>query len=271
MDSAQLQARLVGIDGVEHAEVADVVASTNERVAELVAGGRGIGAVAVAAQQSAGRGRRGRFWHDVPGGNVALSLGVALPTVSGGVVPLATALAVRDAFEAAGATTSIKWPNDVRLVTDGRPRKAAGILVEGHPGARPPAAVIGVGINVDWRARHPVEDSGNTWTSLAEAVDADVDREGLVLAVVADVVAWQRRLVEAPAQVLDAYRRACATVGHEVAVDLGTRPVPGGEAGADRLVGTATGIDERGCLVVTTARGDVIVAAGDVVHLRELR
>jgi len=52
----------------------------------------------------------------------------------------------------------------------------------------------------------------------------------------------------------------CATLGRQVRVEL-----PG-----DRLVdGVASGVDEDGRLLVSTASGaELPVAAGDVVHLR---
>jgi BirA family biotin operon repressor/biotin-[acetyl-CoA-carboxylase] ligase len=59
-------------------------------------------------------------------------------------------------------------------------------------------------------------------------------------------------------ELLDDYRRACSTLGRNVSVDLG----------AERLVGTATGIASSGNLVVTTGSRAREVAAGDVVHLQ---
>ncbi len=266
MDSARLHARLLAIDGVSRARVAETVDSTNLRVAEFVAAGSGVGVVVVASRQAAGRGRRSRQWHDVAGGNVAVSLGVALPTGAVGLVPLAAALALRDVFTRAGATPSLKWPNDVRLVTHGRPRKAAGILVQGHPGATPPVAVIGVGVNVDWRDRHPAHDEAHDWTSLAEAVDGDVDREDLVVALVTALQGWHQQVQADPDRVLHDYRAVCATLGQRVGVELGVDTANGTDAG--RLVGIATRVTDDGCLVVATDRGDVTVAAGDLVHLR---
>lgn len=295
--STPLQARLLALPHVRRALVTETVDSTNLVVARDIAGGGGPGTVAVARRQTAGRGRRGRRWADVPRGNVALSIAVAMPPTGVELVPLAAALALRDVLEGMQLATSLKWPNDVRLVVDGRPRKAAGILVEGHPGVTPPIAVVGIGIDVDWRgidraaiARDAIgqdaivqdgidedaielarESSGEPasprggWTSVAEAseaagLDGEVDRDGLVVAVVGAVEARRRHLRDDPSGVLADYRVACATLGQQVHVDLGSR----------RFTGWATDLGPRGSLVVTTAHGRELVAAGDVVHVRDV-
>jgi BirA family biotin operon repressor/biotin-[acetyl-CoA-carboxylase] ligase len=59
---------------------------------------------------------------------------------------------------------------------------------------------------------------------------------------------------------LPAYRSVCATIGQDVTVEL-----PGGGI----VTGTATAVDEVGCLVVTTPGGDEhALSVGDVVHVR---
>lgn len=275
--STPLEARLLALPHVRRALVSETVDSTNLVVARDIVAGGGPGTVAVARRQTAGRGRRGRRWADVPRGNVALSIAVAMPPTGGELVPLAAALALRDVLEGMGLATSLKWPNDVRLVVDGRPRKAAGILVEGHPRVTPPIAVVGMGIDVDWRridraaielAGEPSGDSASPqggWTSVAEALEAvglggDVDRDDLVVAVVGAVEARRRHLLDHPSGVLADYRAACATLGQQVRVDLGSR----------RFTGWATDLGPQGSLVVTTAHGREVVAAGDVLHVRDV-
>ena len=272
--STPLKARLLALPHVRRALVSETVDSTNLVVAREIAGGGGPGTVAVAQRQTAGRGRRGRRWADVPRGNVALSIAVAMPPTGVELVPLAAALALRDVLEGMELATSLKWPNDVRLVVDGRPRKVAGILVEGHPGVTPPIAVVGIGIDVDWRRieRDAIELAGEPsvlprggWTSVAEASEAagladEVDRDDLVVAVVGAVEAQRRHLLEDASGVLADYRAACATLGQQVRVDLGSR----------RFTGWATDLGPRGSLVVTTAHGRELVAAGDVVHVRDV-
>ncbi len=152
-------------------EVYRRTASTQDVVRRIVMqhGAAADGAVAIADEQTAGRGRQGNRWVAPPGCAVLFSLawvprferGSKGPTESVAPVPpsidrimFASAVAVARALEAATATpsparpplrVSIKWPND--LMVDRR--KIAGILVETLPVQGGWAAVIGVGINVD--------------------------------------------------------------------------------------------------------------------------
>lgn len=234
--------------------------------------------VVIADRQTAGRGRRGRVWVDdrrTAAGeptNVAISVALAAPAVPG-LIPLTTGLAIVDAvrsLEIEGAR--LKWPNDV--VVEGS--KVAGILVDLHPAATTGAqsttpsgssatsaggatgtVVIGCGINVDWRG---IDHDETPLTSLAEHCGADIDRGEIVARY---LLALDRRitmLADDPMAVLEDYRAVSATLGQRVQVEL-----PAGGT----LNGLATGIDERGSLVVDTeAGGRVAVTAGDVIHLR---
>ena len=99
----------------------------------------------IAAEQTAGRGRRGRNWFASPGDSLTFSL---LWRFAPGTAPaglsLAVGVAVVRALAKVGAgEAALKWPNDI--LQDGR--KLGGILVELLPGA-PHAAVIGIGINL---------------------------------------------------------------------------------------------------------------------------
>jgi BirA family transcriptional regulator, biotin operon repressor / biotin---[acetyl-CoA-carboxylase] ligase len=101
------------------------------------------GAVAVAEEQTEGRGRSGRSWQAQQGAAILMSVlllpedAIALPLLS-----LVAGLAVAEALERmTGVAAMIKWPNDV-VMGD---RKVAGILLE-TDGQR---IVCGIGINVN--------------------------------------------------------------------------------------------------------------------------
>ena len=120
----------------------DVVRRMIETSAEVV-----DGAIAVADEQTAGRGRMGRRWIAAPGCAVTFSRAcVTEANMSVDKLMLATAVAVARAIEGvSGLDVKIKWPNDI-LAQDG---KLAGILVERFTSeAGVDAAIIGVGINV---------------------------------------------------------------------------------------------------------------------------
>ncbi len=57
----------------------DAVDSTNAEVVRRVGEGAPAGMVVVADHQTAGRGRQGRGWQDVPGGNLSLSVATGGP------------------------------------------------------------------------------------------------------------------------------------------------------------------------------------------------
>jgi len=88
------------------------------------------GDVWFAMEQTAGKGQRGKVWNGAPGENILMSL--TLETGKLGIaqqfrLSAAVAVAVWNFFSFhAGATTSIKWPNDLYWGDS----KAGGILIE---------------------------------------------------------------------------------------------------------------------------------------------
>ncbi len=134
--------------------VHDTVGSTNaEALSQARLGERGPLWV-TAAQQTAGRGRRGRPFVSERG-NLYASLLLTDPAPADRAAELSfvAALALHDAVcELASMLAPrirFKWPND--MICDGA--KFAGILVEGEStSGRPLAAVVGIGVNC---ACHP--------------------------------------------------------------------------------------------------------------------
>jgi len=127
--------------------VRETTASTNDDAWEAL-GSLGDGAAVIALTQTAGRGRSGRTWAQVPGKGLALSVALRLgcDLRQAGAIPLAAGLAVVRAAHALGVPAArLKWPNDV-LVGGA---KLAGVLCEVRraPGGGD-AVVIGIGLNV---------------------------------------------------------------------------------------------------------------------------
>ena len=103
-------------------------------------------ALLAAEHQTAGRGRRGRRWHGLPGDGIAMSLRVSLrrPAREIAGLQVAAGVAAARALRAMGAKeVGLKWPND--LVARGA--KLGGILVETRSGGEGVLAVLGIGIN----------------------------------------------------------------------------------------------------------------------------
>ena len=179
----------------------DVIDSTNRYLLECAAAGAGEGMVAVADEQTAGRGRLGRTWVAPPGSALLVSvlLRPQLAPERVHLLTLASALALIDALP--GTDARLKWPNDV-VVDD---RKLAGILAEANGRG---AIVVGMGVNVRSDGLAPeVRDI---------AAACDVDRHDLL-------VTWLRRLqtrLDALDQTIpDAIARS-ATLGRHVRVEL---------------------------------------------------
>src|SRR5277367_3991151 len=98
-------------------EVTAVTGSTNADLLARAAGGAPEGAVLVAEEQSAGRGRLGRAWVSPP--RAALTFSVllrpaAVPRALLGWLPLLAGVAVAAAVrDVAAVDAHLKWPNDV--------------------------------------------------------------------------------------------------------------------------------------------------------------
>ena len=234
------------------------VGSTNTMLAELARAGEAAGLVVVAESQSGGRGRLDRSWVSPPRAGLTFSMllrPTAVPAARWGWLPLLTGVALAEAVgRVADVDAWVKWPNDL-LLGSGR-RKAAGILAE----VAGEAVVVGVGLNVTTR---PGELPHDRATSLAVEGAVETDRAPLLRAVLRETSRlyeeWAAAGGDPSRGLLAAYRRVCDTLGRPVRVSL-----PGGAV----VEGEARDLDREGRLVVATAGGDVVVGAGDVVHVR---
>lgn len=223
-----------------HVEVHASVESTQTM---LVAEGGPDGRVIVADHQTAGRGRAGRSWVDVPGAMLMFStLLRGIATEKAGPVSLQGGLAVARAIEAmSGVSTRLKWPNDVRI----EGRKVCGILGELAPSSD--YVVLGIGVNVGHREGDLPEKLEATSIRLASG--SSPRRDDLCVAILREL-----DLVLHTDEWLREYRERCETIGSRVRVELPTGP----------LEGQASDVRDDGALVVD---GKAIVA-GDVIHVR---
>lgn len=123
----------------------DTLASTNQTLWELLDQGAASPTVAIAAQQTAGRGQWGRQWQSTLGGlYLSLALAPNLPASDSAQLTLCSAWGIATALRSYSIPIFLKWPNDLLLLG----RKVGGILTETrvHQG-QITTAVIGVGIN----------------------------------------------------------------------------------------------------------------------------
>ncbi|MFE9767162.1 biotin--[acetyl-CoA-carboxylase] ligase [Streptomyces sp. NPDC005808] len=245
----------------------EVVARTGSTNSDLVAlateGKAAEGAVLVAEEQNAGRGRLDRQWTAPARSGLFFSVllkPAGVPVERWGWLPLLSGVAVATALSrAAGVDTALKWPNDLLVTVDGAERKTGGILAER---AGTDAVVIGIGINVTLREDElPVPGAG----SLALAGASTTDRDTVLRAVLRSLAEWYDRWRAADGDPVasglqETYAAGSATLGRVVRAEL-----PGGRS----ISGEAVAVDGDGRLVLATGEGvQEPVAAGDIVHLR---
>ena len=227
------------------------ISSTQTVAFELAEQGAADGTAVVAVTQTAGRVRRGRVWHDVPGDSLLVSI-IVRPRLRAPDLPKLSFAAAIAVAEAIGATTGLaprlKWPNDV-LVNG---RKLAGILLESRIVVEP-IVVAGVGINLRQR-RFP-----DALAGIATSVDLEGGRpvgpEELLEAVLHAFDRWRTTLENAGFAPLRArWLDLADTIGREVTV--------GDDAGI------AVDLAADGALVLKQAHGFRQVVAGEVTGSR---
>ncbi|MEU6013650.1 biotin--[acetyl-CoA-carboxylase] ligase [Streptomyces sp. NPDC047515] len=243
-------------------DVVETTGSTNSDLAGQAAAGLVEGAVLVAEEQTAGRGRLDRTWTAPARSGLFFSVFLTpgdVPVRRWGWLPLLTGVATATGLaRAAGVDTALKWPNDLLVTVAGEERKAGGILAERAGNG----VVVGIGLNVSLRADElPAATAG----SLALAGAVSTDRETLLRGVLRSLEHWygQWHAAEgdpAASGLQEAYAAGCATLGRTVRAQL-----PGDRT----LTGEAMAIDGDGRLILSTDDGlQEPVSAGDIVHLR---
>jgi BirA family biotin operon repressor/biotin-[acetyl-CoA-carboxylase] ligase len=221
------------------------------------------GAVFLAEEQTAGRGRSTHSWYSERGTGIYCSF-LLRPTM----VPaealwlsLIAAVAVQDAVrETTGLATDIRWPNDL-LINE---KKFAGILTEmSSEGSKVHHAVIGVGVNVN-QEKFP-EEFETTATSLRLEAGRELSRLEIAAALIRALDREYRALLRAisspirtPALRFEPIMRRVesrSTYSHGKLVHVD-------EDGGYN--GITDGLDPRGFLRVRTDKGLRIVISGSV-------
>ena len=220
--------------------VVDETGSTNVDLLAAAASGAPDHSVLMARHQTAGRGRLDRQWIAPPGANLLVSLLFrAVPEHPHELTQRVALAAARACGDIAGASPTLKWPND--LLLDGR--KLAGVLAQsggnGSDGG-PEYVVVGIGLNVGWAPDGAafLGDGHDPLTVLHALLDA---------------------YDQLPTDISELYRASLATIGRSVRVELTDSSVEG----------RALDVTPDGRLVVLddcgiTHRFDT----GDIVHLR---
>ena len=224
--------------------------STNTQLQVLAKNGAPSGTLLLAQRQTAGRGRRGRSWHQGPEA-LAFSLLWRLPdNRPPHGLSLAVGLAIAEALpEVDQQAAQLKWPNDV-LVNG---RKVAGILIESAGTQR---FIIGIGLNLGRTDELPAELS-----SIAAVLPA-TDRAQTLARILDRLVVVLDEFAEhgfAPLQSRWQSRHAYQDMAVNLYFSEGSEPVQG----------VCRGVDASGELLLETATCIQTIASGEVSLRRQ--
>jgi BirA family biotin operon repressor/biotin-[acetyl-CoA-carboxylase] ligase len=251
---------------LEHLRAVD---STQRVVREWLESGEPEVCVAVADHQTAGRGRMGREWIAPAGSALLLSAGFrpkGLLPRHGWRLAAIVALAMRDAAEEVAGlkdgTIWLKWPNDlVALVEHRGVVKVAGVLGESVSSPRRiQSAVIGIGVNGDWKAADFPWLLAATMTSLRQlSGNRPIDHEALLDAFLARLEPRYEALLAGHFDAA-AWTVTQITTGRQVVVDVA----------GESVFGTGTGVDpESGALLLSPdGKTELKVDSGEVTRCR---
>jgi BirA family biotin operon repressor/biotin-[acetyl-CoA-carboxylase] ligase len=227
--------------------------------------------LAVAAEQTAGRGRSGRSWVAPSGAALLLSLGFEPAYLEperlwrlAAIVALAMADAGEEVAGLPSGMLQLKWPNDIVVAAPdvlGGVRKVAGVLGESEgAGTADVRAVVGIGVNADWPGDQFPAELAETMSSLREAsrgrpIDSDALLDAFLVRLEPrlaalrdghfDVAGWHDRQI---------------TTGRYVSIDM-----PDGSTQAARAVGVD---GATGALLVEDADGERELLVGEVTRVR---
>lgn len=234
------------------------VGSTNTVAMRLGDEGELHGALVLAEEQTAGRGRAGRTWvsEKSAGIHASVLLRPGIPPVQAPLLTLVAGLAARDAAaEELDGAPDIRWPND--LLVGGR--KFGGILTEMR--AEPDRvhyAVVGIGINVN-QTRMPPDLDGIA-TSLRIETGRLHSRLDLLIRLLRNLDRYYNQFVtEGPQPILRRFAEVSSFCqGKRVRI----------ATSSETFFGTTAGLEPSGVLRVAREDGGGIetIISGDVAE-----
>jgi BirA family biotin operon repressor/biotin-[acetyl-CoA-carboxylase] ligase len=237
--------------------------STNNVAMRLGEAGEPHGAVVLAEEQTAGRGRAGRSWSSEKSAGIYCSI-LLRPPIAPLQAPLLTLLAGLAARDAAAedldTLPDIRWPNDVLIRRSGQPsRKFCGILTEMHcEPDRIYHAVIGIGINVN-QTKMP-EAIADMATSLRIETGKSHSRLDLLIRLLRHLDRYYNQfLAEGPRPILRRFAQVSTYFeGKRVRITAAT----------ETFTGVTAGLEPSGALRVARddGRGTESVLSGDVAE-----
>ena len=242
---------------IDHIDVFESIDSTSTWLMQATPPAAGRFRIAVAGQQTSGRGRRGRRWLSPPGAGLYLSVcwstATPLDRLQGATLVIGTCVA--GALEEIGVDgIALKWPNDVML-NDG---KLGGILTESRASHGDATTIVtGIGINLDISAAlngglEPLDIAVSDLASVLRPAPALEELAGVITASVID--GFQPLESGDFDDYLERWMARDWLRGKSVTVD--------GDAG--RFHGVCSGVDATGALLLESGNALQRVVAGSV-------
>lgn len=243
-----------------HIEAYRETTSTNALAKQAANEGAKAPRLYIAAMQTAGRGRRGRSFVSVPGGNICMSLLLKPELAAEDAVFMTTATCVavhRAIRKATGIICDIKWVNDLYY----QGKKVCGILTEAVTNCETgivDCVIPGIGVNFNIAPEQFPEELRTIAGALyAGDKRIPVTRNQLAAEIVTQLFGIMQDLSER--SFLKEYREHSMLLGKKIWIFSGKEPE---EA-------TALDIDENGGLIVELADGTRRVLSTGEVTVRE--
>ncbi|MCA0985754.1 biotin--[acetyl-CoA-carboxylase] ligase [Guptibacillus algicola] len=205
------------------------------------------GAIVVADEQTAGKGRLGRSWHSPKGSGIWTSI-ILRPKLPPQRAPQFTLIAAVSVVQAirkqTGLEAEIKWPNDILI----NGKKIVGILTELQAEAdQIKSVIIGMGINVN-AAKEDFPSDLTTATSLKIESGEDVNRAALLASILNELEVLYTEYMENGFRMIK-------LLWESYAISLGRKIKARTLNGV--IEGLAKGITEEGVLLLESDDGEV--------------
>lgn len=260
LDAERIQNSLSGLPRayLDDLEVFAETDSTNSYLLGQPGPAPGRFRVAMAEQQTAGRGRLNRTWYSTPSSGICLSVSYtfARRPQEFSSLTLAIGANIAEALDRLGIRgTGLKWPNDIVL----EDAKVGGILTEvlSAPG-EDVTVVVGIGLNVDFQhagGMDSISSNIGRVTDLASCCDELPGRSVIAARLIECVFDAMRQFsADGFAPFIDKWRRYDWLRGQHIRIELTDELVPG----------VAQGIDVDGTLILETETGRRRIVSGSV-------
>jgi len=250
----------INIDFIKKFVVFDKLSSTNSKAKELAKDGEAEGAVVIARMQKSGRGRFDRRWES-PDGGLYFSI-ILKPDVSPDkttLLPLVFALAVSTTISSYGLSSTIKWPNDVRV----HKKKIAGILLESNVNENQLCHVIlGIGVNLNIDVNLFSSKLKDTATSLLHELHTVVDYHKFLENLLFSFDTYYSMFLNKEFDcIISEWKTLSDTLDRRVKI----------VTSSDEIIGKAYDVDRSGFLLVITDTGEYKkIMSGDCLYFGEL-